>query len=248
MLNDFIMVNKVAIDRTLSRIKNNPIVLILPIIYSIIGSAVSFIINLLLINIVSSIFLGFIYPLVFAVVLSSYYKMLSDLNIFNKISTKGISNSFTQYLSGIYSVYFLLFLINYLSQGLGNLHIVILFVIFVVFNPMAETIYIRNESYTSAFMYCIEFMKENFIHWIIPLVLYLGIGYIVHIHPIFFIYSRTILDLHLGAILGLSLSSIKLNYIIFQIITAVYVVYRGALFSILNGSSLRKRNYMGGIK
>ncbi|MFR6449286.1 MAG: hypothetical protein ACLUN8_05510, partial [Peptoniphilus grossensis] len=135
--------------------------------------------------------------------------------------------------------------------GNTSIFILISIVINLAINPIAESIYIRGEYYTSAYTHSIEFMKENFILWIIPYLIYLVILHLLGFDFVSTITSSNIIDIPLGENLvnGVRyrqlLNPYNLKNILATIITAIYAIFRGNLYRILVGSTRRKRDYMG---
>lgn len=243
-IQDLKMVYTKAIQETLKRIKNNPIILILPAIYAVLFYFAGMLLSRL-VGTVSSLASGFIYPILYALILSSYYEILSDLNSYGRITFKNIKNTFTRNFATIYSIFFVMTIANYLVLPItGSLYPIALLAIFILFNPVAETAYIRGESFTNAFVYALNFMKENIIHWSLPLIIYMLVLFLVGgMNSVFYVISN------IASIpMGVNFGEVNLiPFIIIEIVVAIYAVMRGVLFNILSKSTMRKRAYMGGI-
>lgn len=249
-LDDFKIIYPKAITLTKQRISSNPLVLLLPLLYSILIAVASQIGSYLNLGLLT----GFLIPVLYSLVLSSFFEQLSDLHFYNKIGLGNLKDSFIRNFSSIYSVYFILIIINYFSVSLGILAIFIMIIMYFTLNAISETIYIKGESYTSAYSSTVEFMNENVVQWMIPQLIYLSIVYVVLgfdfgeiINAIF----RGVMEINLGITINLNeiFSAMNIQYIIklliIEIITGINVVFRGALFGILSGSTMRKRKYMG---
>ncbi|SHH45011.1 hypothetical protein SAMN02745245_01363 [Anaerosphaera aminiphila DSM 21120] len=253
-LDDIQMVYKKTFSEATKRIKKNPIVLLLPFIYSFAMYVMNYVISVIGIYSGGSFLMGFIIAIGYALILSSYFSLLSDLHYYNRIGFKNIKSTFKNYFYAIYSAYFILMLINILSGAFGyRLSELILIAVFLIFNPLSEAIYIRGESYTSAYSYSMNFMKDNFIHWLIPLAIYM---LIVNIFGYRFgeVIQRNIIEITLGQDVYFSFDMpsivmirVLLNTLLVQVITAFYVVFRAELFGVLSNSTMRKRQYMGGL-
>ena len=254
LINDLKIVYKKALKETVVRIKKNPIVLILPLLYSLLLSISHNILAMFMGRIMGNVLIGFLIPIVSSMILSSYFELLSDLNFYNRLGFKNFIGTFKKNSSSIYSVYFILILISWIVPMFGgnfSLVIILNLILFFVFNSISEAIYIRGEYYTSAFSYTFNFFKENIVHWTLPLVIYLGI-YTAIFKAVGFItlISNDIITFNTGYPVSLfDLQNIKMMapIIIIELITAVYVVFRGALYQILSTSTMRKRQYMGEI-
>lgn len=198
--------------------------------------------------------IGFIIPLLTSLILSSYFSVLSDLIYYNRISFRNFSKTFMAYFASIYSVFFILMIISFFMPGIGVMMgatTLIGAAITLALNPIAESIYIRGEYYTSAYTHSLEFMKENFLLWTIPFLIYLCILHLLGFDFAFMLVSNSIVDIPLGQeiMTGLSftnpLDPQNIKILLASIITAVYAIFRGNLYRILVGSTRRKRVYMG---
>lgn len=250
---DLKLVYTKAFKDTLLKIKKAPQFLIFPFIYGIIYTLGFFFIGNFFGMFLGSL-MGFVTPLLTSLILSSYFSILSDLIYYNRISFRNFKGTFMAYFASIYSVYFILMIISFLMPALGGVMgatTLVGAVIALALNPIAESIYIRGEYYTSAYTHSLEFMKENFLIWTIPFLIYLGILHLLGFDFTFMIVSNSIVDLPLGQeiMTGLSYSNpldpYNLKILLASIITAIYAIFRGNLYRILVGSTRRKRAYMG---
>ena len=80
-------------------------------------------------------------------------------------------------------------------------------------------------------------MKENWIEWLIPNVVLLGLLYLVTGNVLTSLFS-TGLSINVLSIRGIVL------YLIGQVIFSFTMIYRGVLFDILSTSTRRKRMFM----
>ncbi|QQT90731.1 hypothetical protein I6I93_07475 [Peptoniphilus harei] len=250
---DLQLVYKKAGKDTLLKIKKAPHFLIFPFVYGVVYMLGMLLIGRLLARSYAPI-IGFIIPLLTSLILSSYFSVLSDLIYYNRISFRNFSKTFMAYFASIYSVFFILMIISFFMPGIGVMMgatTLVGAVITLALNPIAESIYIRGEYYTSAYTHSLEFMKENFLLWTIPFLIYLGILHLLGFDFAFMIVSNSIVDLPLGQeiMTGLSytnpLDPQNIKILLASIITAVYAIFRGNLYRILVGSTRRKRAYMG---
>ncbi|MDU6099120.1 Uncharacterised protein [Peptoniphilus harei] len=250
---DLQLVYKKAGKDTLLKIKKAPHFLIFPFIYGVVYMLGMVLIGKLFARSYGTI-IGFIIPLLTSLILSSYFSVLSDLIYYNRISFRNFSKTFMAYFASIYSVFFILMIISFFMPGIGVMMgatTLVGAVITLALNPIAESIYIRGEYYTSAYTHSLEFMKENFLLWTIPFLIYLGILHLLGFDFAFMIVSNSIVDIPLGQeiMTGLSytnpLDPQNIKILLASIITAVYAIFRGNLYRILVGSTRRKRAYMG---
>ncbi|MDO5041393.1 MAG: hypothetical protein Q4D95_04820 [Peptoniphilus sp.] len=246
MIEDILAVYKKAMNTTIEKLSKNPVFLIMPLLYSIALSSA-----LILVGGIGFSGVGFIIPIVYSLVLSSYFEILSDLNFYNRISFKSFKSSFTNNFFTIYSVYFVMMIIKFLTNSLP-VKVAVAAIIYFLFNAISESIYIKGKSYVDAYVYTIDFMKENFIHWSIPVVVYVlivstltqTVGYTIFKLSNNIISSLTGMEVTLLDLVNSSVDQV-LRILAIQLITAVYVLFRGSLFTILSSSTMRKRKYMG---
>ncbi|WP_277222102.1 hypothetical protein [Peptoniphilus vaginalis] len=250
---DLQLVYKKAGKDTLLKIKKAPIFLVFPFIYGIIYTLGFFFIGNFLGMVLGGL-MGFVAPLLTSLILSSYFSVLSDLIYYNRISFRNFSKTFMEYFASIYSVFFILMIISFLMPALGGVigaTTLVGAVITLALNPIAESIYIKGEYYTSAYIHSLDFMKENFLLWTIPFLIYLGILHLLGFDFTFMITTNSIVDIPLGQTImtGLSylnpLDPYNIKILLASIITGAYAIFRGNLYRILVGSTRRKRAYMG---
>lgn len=250
---DLKLVYTKAIKDTFVKIKVSPIILILPFIYGIIYAIGLFLISNLLAQTMGGL-VGFVIPLLTSLILSSYFSILSDLIYYNRISFRNFKNTFMAYFASIYSIYFILMIISFLLPAFGRnqgIYLIVSAAITIALNPIAESIYISGDYYTSAYINSFEFIKENLILWTLPYLIYLVILNMFGFDFFLMITSNSIVDIPLGENLinGLNylnpLDPYNLKILLASIITAVYAVFRGNLYRILKSSTRRKRAYMG---
>ena len=248
---DLKLVYSKASKDTLTKIKSSPLILIVPFLYGIIYSLAMIVFGNIL-GMVSGVFMGFLMPVITSLILSSYFSILSDLIYYNRISFRNFKDTFKSYFASIYSVYFILIIISWIIPVFGG-NLILAVIINLIINPIAESIYIRGEYYTSAYTHSFEFMKENFCLWVIPYVVYLLILHLIGFDFVSTIASSSVIDIPLGENLvnGIYYKNLlnlyNIRILLATIVTAIYAVFRGNLCKILQGSTRRKRAYMGEI-
>ncbi len=238
ILNDLKLVYSSAINRTINSIKNNPIVLLLPLVYGFIYEIAHYILVVVFKNGIIVSYGGYF---ISVMLLSSFLSLMRDLVIYNKISFKYFGRTFTKLIGTIIGVSFVLWVLDFLLVPIarGDISRKIYLLIFIVLNPLIEMIYMEGSIGLDCITSTLEFMRDNFIQWLIPLGIYLLItrtSTLYNFDPLYWVFG-----------IRLSTSSI-LKYIVLQLIASIYISFRGSLFNILNGSTMRKRAYMGEIK
>ncbi|WP_409228106.1 hypothetical protein [Gudongella sp. SC589] len=244
IINDIILVNKEIAQKSKDSIMKNPEVLLLGVVYSV----MSIVAGMLVFNLLAGlgILLGIIYALVESAIVSSYLFVLHNVVVYNRFRWRDIKHGFTYYIRKVYGVLFIFYLANlilgFLSNLLGPMIVALIFIIgigaLVVLNPLPEALYVKDRDSLQTILYCVDFMKENWINWLFPniiltLILYLLTGGILNggLNPF------------RGLSFSVSISSIVL-YLIGSAILSTAMIYRGHLFKLLSTTTLRKRMFM----
>ena len=131
-------------------------------------------------------------------------------------------------------IYVVKFITNLFIYNLINLNNEIIFysslILFIVENiilsPIFETTYIENIGGISAFRRAIDFMKENWIQWLVLNIPYLMMLYVGTM------YSSTTIGMNM------------LLKILMYVVPPIYLIFRGKLYYILVNSNKRKRKFM----
>lgn len=232
-INDFISVYKKAGSETIKTLTKAPILIVLPLIYSVVYGLVFILMTSLSLG-AAGRFMGLIVGLIEAAILSGYFSQLEEGISYKRLNLSNFSDGFTDYIFSIYFVRFIFYILSLLLGGiLANPYIVLLS--FILLNPAGEAIYIRKTTGMDTFLYCIEYLKDNWYLWIPHVILFIVIGRFFLVYPNF-----NPLDSYLYPIM-----SINVIRILFAIFMGVYGVFRGVLFRDTRNSTLRKRKYMG---
>lgn len=250
MLQDLQRVYSKSLKQTFKKIGKNPIVLIMPLLFFLATNGFYLIYSSLLGGTIAD---GFIFAIVEGLFLSCYFALLSDLIYYDRISLKYFSSNFTKYFRQVYSVFFIIFIASIIfgqtiASALGPTpYYVISFILYLGFNPLSEEVYIKGNYHINAFEDAFAFMRDNFVHWILPLIIYLAVGYGMGLVQVPGITVSDIVYIPTGyfdtwSLYPTAMGSLLIR-IIFSIIAAIYAVFRGCLFRILDGSSMRKRSY-----
>lgn len=126
------------------------------------------------------------------------------------------------------------------------LHLALAVVVAVLFNPVPEVLYQRNYNGVMSLRYCVDFMKENWVQWLIP------IGFITFLYN-FLLGVRTLDFAILNPFtvtpptpnITLSLLEWKSGLVFFTAFVFLYffTLYRGFLFSTLSTTTRRNRQF-----
>lgn len=241
VIQDLLITNKRVFSKTVPALKNNPMLLIVGIPYGVV-----FILGILVAGMMG-FFGGIIMILVQSAIISDYLSLINRIIHGHNVTTNDIRSGFKTYLSPVWSLLFLVYFINFaLSLFLGPLNaatggllfLVINLAVYVMFSAMPEVIYQKHLDRGDMVIYGVNFIKENAIQWLVPNLLLIGVVYGVY----------TGLFNIMSSIFGFGMTGIALNSVLAIIVTqglvAFMMLYRGFLFDILSGSTMRKRLFM----
>lgn len=233
-IKDLINVYKKAGKDTLNIITKNPLIIFLPLLYSM-GYGIIQIMSFRL-GFGFSRFRGVIVGLIEAMLLSSYFTQMNDGINYNRLSLKlnSFQDGFFMYLWNIYFMKFVFYLASLFLGGVLNIGYVAL-ASFVLFNGAGEAIYIRNVQREDTFIYPLNYLKDNWHIWIPHVALY-----ILALQRIRMGVSVNPLSMYLSAH-GLYFN----DHTIILLVMGLYFTFRGVLFKNTYNSTIRKRKYMG---
>lgn len=252
MLEDILSVYKISISKTIKSIKDCPFLIILTPIYFLLIEVFSYL-SLKISFAGGNLLIGFVRPVGYALLISSYFQMLEDGIIYKRINFKSLPSSFGRYFYQVYSVFFILIILDYLLMGvgsIGSIDIIVGIIINVVFSSVSEGIYIEGDNGISAFQEALVFMKENFIHWTVPTAIVIfGLEKIL-VGTGNFYFSDNLLLQNIGnsinSFLSMGLDPARIGRIlIFEVILSAFAIFRYHMYKMLRGSSIRKRKFQG---
>ncbi len=244
IINDILLVNKEIISKSKNTLARNPEVLLMGVVYSVL----SLVAGIVVFNLLSGLgfLLGIIYALIESAIISSYLFVLHNVVVYNRFRWKDIKYGFTYFIRKVYGVLFIFYLVNiilsFVSSIIGAFVVAIILIIgiaaLVVLNPLPESLYIKERDSLQTILYCIDFMKENWLNWIVPNGLLMIILYFV---------TGGLLTGGLNPFRGLSFSNSILSmimYLLGSVLLSAAMIYRGHLFKLLSTTTLRKRMFM----
>ncbi|WMM23632.1 hypothetical protein RBU61_11925 [Tissierella sp. MB52-C2] len=244
ILKDFFIINGQTLKKAVSSLKDNWMIIFTGIAYIIINMLM-FGLAVTLFSGILSIIAGIIIAIVSASLISNYLYLLYNVINYNKITFQDFKDGFKYFTRKVYTVFFFAWIGSYLLnliQGIigfnaNILNIIVTVSIFILLNPLPETLYLKVLDPMESIMYSIDFMKENWLNWLLPnaifyIVIYYFTGSII-----------TMFSTHLNLGLGLSIPEI-IRYLIGQGIFSFTMIYRGHLYKLLSTSTRRKRMFM----
>ncbi|MDO5037655.1 MAG: hypothetical protein Q4E37_05075 [Tissierellia bacterium] len=244
MIEDLLRVYRDAGRKTLETIKTQPLALLLPLGLHLLFTLVDRLSGSLS---RTGLLAGFILAIIYALITSLGLSQYDYLIRYQTLNRGNPLDQARAYFTPVYSVYFILMILSILLGSLPNAFGPLVLLYF-IFNPLPEVLYISQRYGLDAMKKALEFTKANFLHWLLALGLYILLSTLILGWPQVFrgLVFSDIVDQMLGfrPYLGGGISQ-NTRALLAQILTGFYMVYRGHLYKNLATSSRRKRDYMG---
>lgn len=231
ILNDFIQIQKDALKNTFK----NPRYIVLCAVILAIGIIATNIISNILFGVlklngyISGLLVYIFKVCVIGFLMSILYTGVKDTN-----NTVVFQNyDFKPFALKIIQVGFVIYIAQLILRPIAvNFYSIITIIAMIVLNALPETLYLEEYDGYNSIIKSVEFLKDNVLNWGLPNLIILVLIYI---------YSNGVSMLN-----GLNFSELKsiAESVVVILIMGIYLVYRGMLFEILNGSSRRKREFM----
>lgn len=231
ILNDFIQIQKDALKNTF---KNPRYIVLCAVILAIGIIATNIITNILfgvlkLNGYISGLLVYIFKVCIIGFLMSILYTAVKDTN-----NTVVFQNyDFKQFALKIIQVGFVIYIAQLILRPIAaNFYSIITILAMIVLNALPETLYLEEYDGYNSIIKSVEFLKDNVLNWGLPNLIILILIYI---------YSNGVSMLN-----GLNFSELKsiAESVLVILIMGIYLVYRGMVFEILNGSSRRKREFM----
>ncbi|MTI68967.1 MAG: hypothetical protein FH751_01765 [Firmicutes bacterium] len=248
LLNDLFYTNKKTFNKTFNLFKNNWLIIFTGLLYTTLNLLLYGFVGLIARSILG-ILSGIVLFIATSAMISSYLYLLDNILRRGKFDLDDLKEGFKIYLWKIYGVFFIGWIAklfaslllrpmatSYVISGLFSTIITVL--ILILLNPLPEAIYQKIYSPWETILYTFDFIKNNWIEWFIPNVIFMGILYLTTGE-----YLLDIFTINLSFNFDLSIKGIAL-YAIGQILFSFIMIYRGVLFKTLSTSTRRKRNFM----
>lgn len=235
IIEDAINVNFEAIKKTFNKLAFVPILVVLLILMSI---TEDLILTLLSPSIGSvSFLLGFVRYAVSVLFMSAIVSILSDIVLYDRFKIENLFSGYQRYFHQVSSAYFYFVVLEWLLFFIDlpiSIAVILRYLILVMLSPFYETMYIADEYGADVFTSIFGFLKNNILPWTPTLVIYV----VVKSN-----YDNLVGVTSVVNVLGEPELWIKV--IISAIVLAFILIFKGNLFKILNGSSVRKRMFQG---
>lgn len=245
ILKDFLLINKQTMEKTLKSLRDNWLIVFSGIAYILLTTIVSLIVFTLFRGALGLIG-GILIAVFSASLISNYLYLLYNIINYNSLRLQDFKDGFTYFLRKVYIVFFygwigsLLLSVFYRLLG-PNAYVLSMIVnvsILILLNPLPESIYLKARDPMGSIIYAFDFMKENWINWLIPNLVFHGV--------LFYLTGNIITNLfttNVNMRFGMDIISIA-KYLIAQVLFSFIMIYRGHLFKLLSASTRRKRMYM----
>ncbi|WP_432663952.1 hypothetical protein R9X47_25575 [Wukongibacter baidiensis] len=242
LIQDIVLTNKNIITKSFKLAAKNWKIFLVGIAYLFIMPIMGIVVSY------AGILGGIIISIFQSAIVSNYLYLIENIINYGRFTMEDFKSGFTVYLWKTYSIFIFFYLVRWgkslfldpliSSMGMIGVYIQIAIVIaaFVMLNTIPEVIYQKHYERLDLITYTFDFTKENFLEWFIPNGLIFAVAYIIHIST-----SQIIFLIGFGS--SFVLSSI-IRSIIYQLILAYAMIYRGQLFKILSTSTRRKRMFM----
>lgn len=245
---DILYVNKSAGKKTLKSFRKSWLIIFTGLAYGAINILLMIILSVFFQGVLQ-ILAGFILAIASAMLVSNYLYLLFNIINYDRITMEDFKDGFKALLWDVYGVFFVFWIASFLISPLYRMagenemllgRIITLLILFAL-NPLPETIYQkRNPSSLESISYAFNFMKENWINWLVPNAIF---HYLIYLTT-----GRVLLDvfatpLNFGFSFNFTLRGLGL-YFLGQILFSLTMIYRGHLFKILSTSTRNKRAYM----
>jgi hypothetical protein len=223
---------KTALARTVELVRRNLAIIFAPLAYSLILSAAA--------NLAApfGIIGGFVLGFVLAACASSGLYLIDNVVRMGKATPQDFVRGFSVYLWDILTIAFIFWIpMRLLAQFAlttpegALIYLGVQIVLYIIFNPVPELIYQSRVSGLGLLSASYQFIVENWLEWLFPNLLVGVAGYLLR----FWVYR-------LAAPLPLFLQYFLLEAA-FGLFLTFLMIFRGLLFTELNGTTRRSRAY-----
>lgn len=245
IIRDLLYTNLFVSKRTFYLFKRNWIIIFTGLIYTLISMF-----SYLIIGTIFRGFLGIIGGILIFIIssalISNYLYLLYKIIEYEKVTLQDFKDGFKPFFRKVVTIVIIGSLSSYLFNiilqpmlagifGYVTLNLVVNLSVIILLNALPESIYQKFYEPWETIVYSFNFIKENWLEWFTPNLLFVGIIYLVTgvlINNIFITQFNFTVDLSPKTII---------IYIVGQVILSFYMIYRGVLFNELSTSTRRKR-------
>ena len=242
-LADIIYMNRTIAKTALTSLYKNWVIIFTGIFYITISVIISSLLSFFW------ILAGLVLIIVSSALISNYLHLLDCIIKRDRLGWHDFKDGFTIYLRKVWGISFLgwvasfglnSFILPILSIGIPGftLSMIVNFLIFLLLNPLPETVYQQNYNPWESITYTVGFIKENWLEWFVPNLVLLGGLYLLTGNLLMGVFNTYVVSTRILSIRGLGF------FIIGQIWFSYMMIYRGYLYELLSTSTRRKRLFM----
>jgi len=227
------------------------------------GTIAAYVALLFILNLTSGLGMvgGFIAGLFYVAFLTYFYGWVAQTIRKEKISLNSLKEFDWSLFSALISIGFIFWILSMLVTPFGHATETSWILacyslgVFICFNAIPEIVFIKRYESIAALKYSFNFIKDNWIEWFMPFVILLAPAILTR--PVSFLTALSganpfssggdpllpakFIFVQLTSILSASIGS--LGILLALIVTAWFMIFRGYLFTKLDGSSRRQRTY-----
>lgn len=243
IFNDLYYTNRAVLKKTVKALGKNWKIFLVGIAY--------FVFSLLIWQIAARAWIlsGLIIAVFQSAVVSDFLYLMEKIVRYGHFTTRDFKEGFKVYIWKVYSIIILIWFANYglglflgrfLYASMGGISLWLLIQIgaFIVLNPLPEIIYQKYNQGFDMLTEAFGFIRANWLEWFVPNIL---IGLLLN-----WMYGLAMKPF--AAVSGIFLNGAGTVFLLSVLATlplvfSFFMIYRGHLFKILDGSSRRKRMY-----
>lgn len=245
LFEDILLVNKRTFKKSVKSFRNNWILIFTGIVYGFINMALTLLISTFFTGILSFL-AGLVVAIASSSLISNYLYLLFNIINYDKITWADFKEGFKFFFWKVYGIFFIFWLGSFLLSAFVEvigvnpqlLATIVTVLVIVGLNPLPETVYQKTLSSGESIGYALEFMKDNWINWLIP-----NVAFNILIYLLTNNWAIKMFSTHLNFNFDISIKGI-IFYIFSQCLFSFMMIYRGHLFKLLSTSTPRKRMYI----
>lgn len=234
LLKDIWTVNREAVSRALPKLRYTPFLAVAYLFYQVIHLLVGMIRSQL--GAGGGFLWGFVVYFVNIALMAHFLTLMSSVIQYGRLTAADLTSSrFSDLMRPLMQVYFVFYIVELLfgmtiSPILPGLVTAIILIAWEAFKtPVPESVYLSNRFGMEAIRHAVDFWTNSWAQWLPVVIVGLGIQYTVGIRVQIFASGINWRFLAGNLLIGLAF--------------AAWMIWRGELFVILDGSSMRSREF-----
>lgn len=252
---DFLWTSKTALKKAWKAFIKHWIIVPIGFVYFLVMLGMQMGFSLVAKNFLLSRILSFFIMFVQFFLSVHYLDMMRCVVLKNRYTMTDIKRGFSDrfFFSKVVTVNFVFYVVEYILSILsgGDLSLVInlafAVVVAVLFNPLPEVLYQRNYNGVMSLRYCVDFMKENWIWWLIPIgLITLAYNFLIGVRVLDFAILNPFTITPPAPNLNIFMIQWKsvLAFVIGLMFLYFFMLYRGFLFLTLSTTTRRNRHFI----